>query len=292
MNLHQLTKKILDTPPRQIYYELQGKTLRRKAHISSNVFSPVFVLSTGRVGTETLDALFQHAPNVFSHHEPAPTLYRLSKLAYEHQENPLAQNILREAFLTTRADLLTHSMQCGKGYIETSPQVTFLAPMILDALPNARFIYLIRDPRAVIRSGMRRKWYDRHPNDSTRITPKPNSAAANQWGAYSLFQKNLWLWSETNRWILQFLETAPQEQKIFLRAEDMFAAQESDIQNLFNFIQSPTPSKQKIKSILGKRLNVQQSGDFPEASAWSEEMNQMLKDFAGDLLTRFDYGEK
>ncbi|GAB4547327.1 MAG: hypothetical protein Fur002_23220 [Anaerolineales bacterium] len=290
MNLHRLAKKFLDTPPRGIYYELRAKWFKAQALPAFDDLRPaVFVLSTGRVGTETLDALLQLAENLFSYHEPTPTLYRLSKAAYQHETNPLAKEILTQSFLAARQDLLDYSLKGGKGYAETSPQVTFLAPVIAEALPQARFIHLVRDPRDVVRSGMRRKWYAGHSYDATRITPRPQDSAASLWGAYAPFEKNLWLWNETNRWILSFMENLAAAQKITLRAEDLFAGKESVLAQLYQFVAAPTPSASALKKILGKKLNAQRSGDFPAAAGWTDEQAQSLQEMTGKTARALGY---
>jgi len=293
MDIEKIKKKILDGSPRQVYHELRVKLLKRKPNsVFTEEFPTVFVLSTGRAGTETLDALLNLAQNVFSYHEPTPTLYRLSKLAYKYEKELLAKELLRESFLTARTDLLKYSLDCGRGYVETSPQVTFLAPIILDTIPQARFIHVVRDPRAVIRSGMRRKWYDGHPNDSTRIMPHPDSSDGKQWNSYNAFQKNLWLWTETNRWIMRFLSNVPQTQKILLRAEDIFSGSETTVADMYNFIASEPPSKRSIKKILGKHLNAQENGEFPESSRWGNDLNRLLAEVAGNTAKQLGYEVK
>lgn len=289
MDWHEIKKKILDTPLRQIYHELNGKFLLKKQTDVFEEFSPVFVLSTGRVGTETLDALFQPLGSIFSYHEPKPSLYRLSKAAYEYEKESLAENILQEAFLTARTDLFQYSLACHKGYVETSPQVTFLAPIVLKIIPNAKFIHLARDPRDVIRSGMRRKWFDGHPNDPTRIVPRPDSSHSPLWARYSPFQKNVWLWNETNHWILEFSKALATNQFLFLRSEDMFAGKSDILANLFAFLDVPSPSSMKINQVLNKKLNAQKSGEFPSATSWTDEMKAFLLEVADDTATQLGY---
>jgi hypothetical protein len=288
--MSRLIKFLIDTTPRALYYYAKTRFFNyTPLPAFSREFPAVFVLSTGRVGTETLDAIFQLAGNVFTHHEPAPKLYRLSKSAYENEGQPAAKKILMDAFLTAREDLFEYSSACGKGYIETSPQVTFLAPIILEALPSARFIHLIRDPRDVIRSGMRRKWYDGHSYDKTRITPSPESPEFEKWNQYTPFQKNIWLWSETNLWIDKFLQQAPAGQKLFLRSEDIFTYNQESIARLFDFIGTSTPPQRKLQKILNKKLNAQKSGAFPTANEWDKKAIDQLLDMSSEALTKFGY---
>jgi hypothetical protein len=290
MQLQKVSKFFLDQSPRQAWRYL-SKRFFRHARLSAfdDQHPCVFVLSTGRTGTETMAALLSLANNVVSLHEPTPKLYGISRIAYEHFSDPFAQKMLAEVFNILRGELLSMSLDSGLGYVETSPQVTFLAPVIFAAYPNARFIHLVRDPREVVRSGMRRKWFDGHFSDEYRITPVLKSPAATKWGSYNPFQKILWLWSETNQWISQFLITLPPQNKAVFRSEDVFSGDPEIIHKLFDFINSPVPSKEKITRLLRKKMNAQTSGTFPTSSNWTAEMQQDLKDIAGEAASEFGY---
>lgn len=283
--------KLLDRTPRQIYHYLQRRISqsRQREEFPDNNLS-MFVLSSGRVGTQTLSALFQLKHHVFVYHEPKPNLYALSKLAYKYSGQLLEyEEVWQEAFMTARKDLINHSFNCNKGYIETSPQTTFLAPVILQVIPNVRFIHVVRDPRFVVRSGMRRKWYEGHLADRTRIVPHSESEAGQKWETYTPFKKNLWLWAETNRWIMDFFSILPNEQKITIHSEDIFAADQETIEKIFSFISASVPSKNKILGVVNKRLNAQKRGDFPTPDQWTEAMDIELRVVAGETAKALGY---
>lgn len=283
--------KLLDRSPRQLYTILHRKLSSGGKELSDfdDQHPCVFVLSTGRTGTQTLAALFGLATNIFANHEPTPGLYGLSKLSYEYSREPGACMILKEAFLTARRELLNYSLDCGRGYIETSPQATFLAPVILEAIPEVRYLHLVRDPRDVVRSGMRRKWYDGHAYDKTRLVPHPDSEAGRQWDDFDVFQKNLWLWTETNEWILEFSRSLPLDQTLLVRSEDVFTGHDKTLRKLFAFINAPMPLERKIRRILGKKLNAQIAGMFPKAAEWPQDMYNNLVTTAGKMAEKLGY---
>lgn len=290
--LSSLIQQISDTPPREWQYLLRARLPRtqKKDAISFCKQSPcLFVLSTGRVGTQTLAALLQLTSGFVVYHEPYPRLYGLSQLAYRYSEEELVRQTLLEAFLSARESLFNKAQVWGRGYAETAPHITFLAPVIAEAFPSVRFIHLVRDPRMVIRSGLRRGWYEGHPFDRTRIQPRPGDPHADFWPHYSAFEKNTWLWAETNQWILSFLSTFPQEQQLRLYSEDMFSANERTLASLYEFAESPVPSKRKIKRVLGKKLNAQRTGSFPEPGEWNEEMESRVRALAGDVARQLGY---
>jgi hypothetical protein len=136
---------------------------------------------------------------------------------------------------------------------------------------------------------MRRKWYAGHFNDNSRIVPDPASEAGRQWNAFTPLQKNIWLWHETNRWIMEFCSKLPSEQALSVRSEDLFHARPDTIDKLFAFIDSPAPSRPRLERVLGKKLNAQFGGDFPEALEWTAEMSESLKAIAGTTAQRLGY---
>lgn len=284
-------QKLYDSTPRQIAEYIRSKLSKQeeKENLSIAKLPCIFVLSTGRVGTQTVSALMNLCSNFIAYHEPSPKLYGLSKLAYNKYIKNQNFDLFKEAFLIARRELLNYSLKAGKGYAETSPQTTFLAPVILELLPNVRFIHLVRDPRNVVRSGMSRCWYDGHPADPTRIIPPPDTDAGQQWESYNSFQKNLWLWTETNKWILVFSSTLPSEKIILIPSENIFGAHPETLKKFFNFTGSPVPPQQKLLRVLRKKLNVQKTGSFPEPKSWPEIMQRNLVKITGETAKTLGY---
>ena len=282
--------RIPDTTPREWWWFIRKQLAKDESLASFNDACPcVFVLSTGRVGTQTLAALMGLAPHLSVYHEPAPKLFGLSRLAYMHTENDLVRQALREAFLSAREALFDHSLTCGRGYVETSPQTTFLAPIVAEFLPTVRFIHLVRDPHKVIRSGMRRGWYEGHVADRTRLQPLSDDPHATVWHDYTSFQKNAWLWTETNRWILSFLKSIPLGRQYRLKAEDMFSGDKATLTQLFAFVNSPMPTSRKTERVLERKLNAQRTGEFPSPEEWSDAMNTKLVTLTATVASQLGY---
>lgn len=288
-------KKVVDLTPRQLYTKLYTKIYSavgtQFSVRSKREQQPVclFVLSTGRVGTKTLAALLSEAEGAFVYHEPAPHLYQLSYLAYRYATTLHAQPILDEAFNVARFVPIQYALSCGKSYVETSPQVTFLAPNILHKLPQAKFIHLTRNPQAVVRSGVRRNWFGGHASDQTRIVPREHDVVAKEWLTYSLLQKNAWLWAETNQWILDFCSTLQPDQYLRVQAEEMFTQDQMTLQRLFDFLGSTLPANGRVQQILGQKLNAQQTGAFPHQQQWSAELGTHLTNIVDTVASDLGY---
>lgn len=276
--------------PRNIISEFQNRGLKKHRICKfDNNHRCIFVLSTGRTGTKTLATLISLSKDYLSYHEAVPKLFRLSRLAYSVEAVSEINDVLKEAFLIARRDLLEYSLKCGRGYAETGNHVTFLAKVIHETIPEARFIHLVRDPRSVIRSGMRRNWYANSPYDYIRITPKNDSEIADKWKYFSSFQKNVWLWNETNKWIIDFMSIMPYEKALLIHSEELFDRNEETLIRLYDFLGTQKPSNRRINLILKKKLNIQKTGEFPVTQDWSRSMVDDFIQLAGNTARALNY---
>jgi hypothetical protein len=284
----------LDRSPRMLYQNLRTRLLKSKPLENFDDQNPcVFVLSTGRVGTETLAALFALHKSIFSYHEPQPKLFSLSKLSYEmtdkYQTDENIKKVFQAGFMTSRQELLNYSLLCERGYLETSPQCTFLAPIILESIQNVKFIHMVRNPMKVVGSGMRRGWYSGHTYDPSRIIPLPGTQFLDSWKNFDPLHKNLWLWAETNRWIIDFAKNISSQKCLLVKSESIFQKDEQVIHQLFNFIGATPPPDRKIESILNKKLNIQRTGKFQPPSDLEDSIDKNLLSFVKSVSNDLNY---
>lgn len=288
-----MISNLIDLSFRQLSWLIRRKFMNQHPLIQFTDEHPcIFTLSTGRAGTRTLAALLSLSNDTHSYHEPKPLLYGLSQLSYLYDNKSCSQSCFdfkKEAFLLARKSRLDCALSCRKGYVETSPQVTFIAPIIHSVIPEAKFVHVIRDPRNFVRSGMRRRWYVDHPMDDTRVKPPSNSKLNDEWQNWSPYRKIIWLWQETNLWIDKFIHTLDHEKFLFLHAEEIFEPQFDSIEKLYHFLNSSMPSKKKIRAILSKKMNAQTSGDFLKFGDWTHDMYTELIENAGKTAEYFGY---
>ncbi len=289
--IYRIEKTFRRSDLRKIFYMFKWKlTGQRHPDQFSESHPCVFVLSTGRVGSETMAHILKKSGNALVYHEPLPELFGLSKKAYElfpgYLGDEKMKSLLMEGFLTARRALFDHALYCDRGYIEAGPPATFLAPVIHETIPQVKFIHLIREPMSVVRSALRRKWYSGHPYDPTRIIPLADSQFRESWDDFSPVEKNCWLWAETNRWIHQFLQGLPEDRSITLHSEDVFSADPQAIHLLFELINQPNPSKQALDRILRMRFNAQETGtgvDHLDENALREPLLSFFYQMAADF---------
>ena len=171
-------------------------------------------------------------------------------------------------------------------YAETSARLTFFAPVISDLLKNAKFVYLYRHPGSVVRSGMRRGWYDGHPADRYRITPPEDSDAARHWANWSRFSKICWYWAAYNEFALEFIEHLNPSRVLAIRSEELFDADTGKWSDIFDFLEVQAPNRVEVEQTLGARHNEQVKGDFPRYEQWSSEQHEILERVAGLTMAK------
>ena len=227
---------------------------------------PIFVLSTGRAGTQYLTELLNELPGLQAVHEPQPELLYASRWAYEHRGKT---EMLEAAFLAARYEFIRNAHLSGLRYVETNNRLCFLADGIAKAFPKARFIHLIRHPEAFIRSGLQRKWYtDAHLTDEGRIQPPE------ELGLSHTSEKIAWLWNETNSSIASFGERVGSERYFQVRSEDLF----EDIQvnrSLFSFMDEAYPGDERIRRAQNQPRNQSRkaNSDLPLEGHWKEPLS-------------------
>lgn len=249
----------------------------------------VFVLSTGRGGTETLMALAGLSPTIEATHEPWPRLIKASFDAYLEGGDLAARAHWRDLVLAARDDLVRGANRLGKVYVETNNRLTYLAPVLATVFPASRFIHVYRDPFAFVRSAMRRGYYAGHNWDFARVRPRHDDPLASRWETLPKLECCAWLWWRTNADIRNWMATLPPSRRLSVRAEDLFAGDPGVLRDFFAICDSSVPSADRIREVLGAKLNAQQAGAFPEASGWTPRDRDAVWAYVGGLATELGY---
>lgn len=280
-------EKLARLPPRLVLQRVRAWLAGRARPAVLNREMPCFfTLSTGRTGTKTLAELLNRSPDATVYHEPHPYLSALAKLAYDSRYAQMEG--LVETFLASRELLLRNAWASGLVYGETGPYVTFLAPVIAQALPNSKFIHLVRDPAAVVRSGLNRRWYQGHRYDARRITPRREDPAAANWTQWSPLEKIIWLWAETNRFVAAFLKTIEPHRYMRLKAEDLFSGSAEVLRKIFEFLEIAPISPRSAASVLARRLN-RQRRPGPPLDFWHADWAKRFEAIAGAEIRALGY---
>lgn len=161
--------------------------------------------------------------------------------------------------------------------------------MLLDLLPEARFLFIHRHPGAIVRSGMRRGWSVDHPADYARITPAGNEVPPALWERWEAFEKLCWLWNACNSFALDVAGQAEAGRILQFDARQLYSG--AIVPQLFDFIGVPQPAQQAVADVLSKKHNAQRHAAFPTYDVWTPAMKETLVSHAGETMARLGYAE-
>ena len=249
-----------------------------------NNFDPVFVLSTGRCGTEYLTKILGLSDQTQVYHSPHPELILASKAAYKDYEKN--EETHKRVVESARIELILDAYLRNKKFIETNNKITFFAHALSSLFPKSKFIHLVRHPGNFVTSGLNRKWYQGFSNhDLGRILPKQNDI---DFEKYNSIEKISWLWNETNEYIEKFKDSLDDSSRcITIKAENLFGNKDT-INFIYNFIGCEHPSENKLNGVLKKVVNVQRGSSIPKYSEWEELDKEYVKKFC-TLAKKYDY---
>lgn len=246
----------------------------------------LFILSTGRAGTSTMIRLLHLSPRVTALHEPKPNLVRQYRRAYSAaMTNP---NRYRRLFERARRRLILRACPNGEVYAEAT-LLKFLAPVIAELLPNAKFLHLHRHPGEIVRSAMRRRWFQDNPLDRYRIVPQPGDWAHQHWQDWGAFSKSCWTWHAENKYFLRLAQNIGADRVLQLPFDEWTDRSTGAYERVFDFIAIDPPDRGSAQTVLNVKHNEQTSGSFPTYDQWNSAQKQTLVEIAGDTMDQLGY---
>lgn len=122
----------------------------------------LFLISPGRSGTKSLVDFCARNTTLFCEHAPDPWV---ASIGYRYHLGELSAQAAQYGFYATREPYLLRARQKQQVFFDGDCKNLPLALEIAELLPNARFIHLVRDPQAFVRSGLARGYYRTTPHE-------------------------------------------------------------------------------------------------------------------------------
>jgi hypothetical protein len=247
----------------------------------------LFVLSTGRTGTDTLAALLHRSDAVAAVHEPQPKLVQVSYGAYM---TGAADSKWRQIVIAARGEQVAYAAMHGKVYAETNNRMTYLADALAAGFPASRFIHQHRHPYDVVYSCLRRNHYAGHPWDYARVRPRDGDPYAGAWDEMATIEKVAWYWMEINRLALDFGRRVPAGRFMDLPSRLLFEGDAATIEAIFRVAGVETPEVLEIEEVLGVPRNRQVGGASVKAPAdWEPAQRHAVNAIVGDVAAELGY---
>lgn len=204
-----------------------------------NVF---FILSTGRAGSTSIAAILNQHPDITCLHEPNRLLIRLST-EYAHGVKSREEVKQELSYYYEKTSIFP-----GVVYGESDHKLFNLVEILAEILPQAKFIWLIRNARDFVASVYGRHWFDEpylqqrfpHVNliEQQLIRYRINGYHCGvfteaTWGTMNEFEKVGWYWHYYNQVIEKQLQSLPASRWYFIRLEELH----KNIPSLLEFLE-------------------------------------------------------
>lgn len=255
-------------------------------------YPPVFILNTGRSGSQFLQNVFQLSSHCVAYHEAFPNLMYLSNFAYQNVSN---DELLKYIFLSARLEMMLEACVQQKIFVETNHCLTFYAYQIAHLMKNAKFVHIIRHPASFVRSGIMKGW---HKNDTIWETGRVKLNDAERWENMNQIERLSWTWNATHQFIEDFKKTISVERIHSLKIEDLIKDTDK-VKQLIQFAGGDAIEEASIKKIQSKKVNQVKKDDdpsnlykltqYPHFSEWNDLDKAELRKHTSALANAYGY---
>jgi hypothetical protein len=203
---------------RALMADVTHAILPRRDHAA---LKKLFIVSTGRTGTEFLARFFGLFEGVYAGHEPYPEFFKLGCL---YARGRVSREQASRRLERGRRTLFRQAERAGAHlYVEANNRLFSLLCPLRDAFPDARIVHIVRDGRDYVRSGMARDWYtagDKFASQRLQATMFPDDPCRSRWPEMSRFEKIAWLWQKRDGFLYRDIEGLDNTMRV--RFEDVF----------------------------------------------------------------------
>lgn len=267
----------------------------------SDTTQPVFIVSSGRSGTQMCHKLLSTFAQVEAHHEYLCT--HVQPLAVLFYRGIVSQEeVVRrlEQFHGTAVHYSDAAL-----WVDASNKLSWLIGPLAERFPQAKFVHLIRDGRKVASSFYHKLGDEIYDDRSVSILkrylaapdhhrcpppekkywwnlPRPAHPAAAQFEGYDQFQRICFHWAEVNRVILRDLERVPADQQMRIKLEDLVHGR-NHARAFLQFL--GLGYSDYHFALLERPHNVNIPQNFP----LSRQQTNQLWEIAGDIMNQFGY---
>ena len=228
-----------------------------------------------------------------------PFLTLENRIAYEYPEK-------RDEIIASKRsminDLKVEESFFGDIAYNNSPFLESLASRFEDS----KFIVMVRDGRTFVRSviiteGENEAPVGWPPDDKPltpmekyislgRLQPRKNDTHGADWANWSAFQKNTWLWAETNSLILNALDVIDPSRWMLVHFEQFVQNKLTTYIKMRDFLGFEGKITEAVKAVLlAPRINSRKHYALDKYELWTDFQKDFFWRTAGGIMTKFGY---
>ncbi len=250
---------------------------------------PVFIVSTGRTGTKFFSVFFNYFNNILALHEPYPDF---RKLSVNYARGKVSFNAAAKQIEKNRR-LINYELKKKKIniYIESNNRFFSLLKPLRAVFPGAKIIYIVRDGRDYVRSGMSRNWYTASDkNTRLRADMFPGDPYYEKWNKMNRFEKIAWRWQKKDGIIHDDIKTLDNTIKVTF--EDIFLHPDNiGIYDITRFMGiDDAVVAERLEKTKNQKINTNPKHAIPAWKSWDEEMKKAFDEIAAShMKVHYDY---
>jgi len=261
------------------------QSIREQARtfLDENQNEMIFVMGSGRSGTQLLSDLLDSAGTAKVFHEPnfwedvgtMDTLRRNPELAVQYWKEFRSL----EVYLRWMAKPETQK------YGEINGTIRYQAPAIKQVFPNAKMLMVVRDGRGVVRSVMGwPQFYGPGSKGAYALAPLPDDPYFDEWSKMTRFEKLCWSLNDTNTFLMRHIE-----ENRWLQLERLTSDYEYFTESFSKYVGIEIPYDCWHTRVSEKSKNATKTYGFPEWQDWSKGQKKAFVRICGEAMEKLGY---
>lgn len=235
-------KKALKDKLRPFYYQIT-----KKSYFANRKKPIVFIFGTGRSGSQAIISTLTQHSQIIGFHEKFRPLIRLST---EYAAAPNNKSILREVKKLWNSEI--YPAQNGEVVVHSDQRFWNFIPFFKQYFPHAKYILLVREPVACIKSFLARNIFqdDEYPKFNThdwakyRLSgPIAGVMSDAEWTAMSPAERAAWYWGYINSYVKKDFEKHLSKEDYLILETEQMSDRLSEIQQFIKVTPEPIAGK-------------------------------------------------
>jgi hypothetical protein len=253
------------------------------AYLRERQSDMLFVMGSGRSGTQLISKLLDDTGRASVFHEPNynEDVGTMDILRRDHEQAVLYWQEFRSAEVFRR----WNSVPAGTMYGEVNGTIRYQVRAIKQLFPDAPIMLIARDGRGFVRSVMGwPQFYAPHSNGAFALAPLPGDKYEHEWSGMNRFSRICWSWQDTYELLMRYippthwltLEQATSDYGFFDR---QFARN----------VGLPITQASWQRHVSRKSPNATRKYGFPAWEQWTEAQKQAFIRICGPTMRKLGY---
>lgn len=262
-----------------------SKSVRNQARafLDENQDKMIFVMGSGRSGTQLISDLLDstgmakvfHEPNFWEDVSTMDTLRKDAAIAVRYWQEFRILEVYRRWMEKPEAQI----------YGEVNGTIRYQAPAIKKIFPNSKMLLVVRDGRAVVRSVMGwPQFYGPKSKGAYALSPLTDDPYLDEWPRMSRFEKICWSWNDTHEFLMRYISPIH-----WLQLERLTSDYDYFTEHFSRYINIEMPYDHWFARVSKKSRNSTKVYGFPEWKEWSGTQRKGFIRICGGTMSKLGY---